>query len=201
MDLPVPVVLASSSSTRCALLQRAGMEFEVVRPEVDEEQVNQPTDSADPEPLVVRLAQMKADDVAARRPESLIIAADTVVVCDRRIIGKPVDRSDAARILTRLTRSRHAVVTGLCVLAPDGRRVTSVDTTRIRLRRMSEAEIRRYVERPGALERAGVYGLQRNDPNVERMEGSPSTVMGLPMAELREALRTLYPEHVENESA
>jgi septum formation protein len=185
----VAVVLASASPARCRLLRELVAVFEVVRPDVDESEAAQD----EPRTATVRLAEAKARRVAAMRPGALVIAADTMVVCGGRVIGKPSDRRDAIRILEVLTSSPHRVVTGLFVLAPDGRERSSCVETGLRMRRMSRQEIERYVDGPGALERAGVYALQEDDPNVKELKGSPSAVMGLPLEELSRILREFYP--------
>ncbi len=195
--MPVGVVLGSSSPTRRRLLRRILSDFEVVPPRIDESELEQ-------EPgrhVARRLAEWKAADVASRRPCCLVIAADTLVVCAGESIGKPADRPDAVRMLNRLTQNGHEVITGLCVRAPDGRLLSGAESARIRLRRMSQEEVEAYVDCPGALDRAGVYALQPDDPNVESMNGAPSTVMGLPLGRLVTMLRELYPESVPEDGA
>jgi septum formation protein len=189
VDIPAPVVLASSSPVRRELLQRLVRRFEVVVPQVDETAV----EGADAPERAMRLAEMKARQVAARRPAAVVIAADTLVVCGEEVIGKPADRADAVRIMRALTHAEHRVTTAFCVLAPDGRRCTLCVVTHLRLRPMSDSEIESYVDSPGALQRAGVYALQPNDPNVLEMRGSASCVMGLPMDELEAVLSQFYP--------
>ncbi len=192
IDIPVPVVLASASAVRRELLQRLVPAFEVVPAQVDESAVA----DADVRAVATRLAELKAHEVAARRPDALVIGADTLVVCDGEVIGKPTDRPDAVRIMRRLTSSTHQVVTGVCVVTPDGRRRTLCEATGMRMRPMSAGEIERYVDTPGALERAGVYALQPDDPNVMELCGSPTCVMGLPLDELAAVLNELYPDSV-----
>ncbi len=150
---------------------------------------------ADAEALALRLARAKAEEVARRRPQALVIAADTLVECRGELIGKPSDRDDAIRILTRLTSHPHRVVSGLCVIAPGGRRRCLVSVAHIRMKALSRAEIERYVDRHDVLGRAGAYHLQEADPNVLSLRGSPSAVMGLPLEELRSILQSLYPAH------
>jgi septum formation protein len=164
--------------------------FEVLASAVGEDDVA----AGDAHGAVVELAERKARDVAARRPDALVIAADTLVVAGGETLGKPTDRSDAMRQMVRLTSMPHEVVTGLCVLAPDGRQRVACVATRLRMRRMSRWEISRHVDAPGALNRAGVYALQPDDPNVHLIEGSATAVMGLPMDELEAILHELYPE-------
>ncbi len=192
IDIPVPVILASASAVRRELLERLVPAFEVVPAHVDESAV----EDADVRAVATRLAELKAHEVAAQRPDALVIGADTLVVCDGEVIGKPADRADAVRIMRKLTSSSHQVVTGVCVVAPDGRRRTFCEATAMRMRPMSAGEIERYVETPGALERAGVYALQPDDPNVLELRGSPTGVMGLPLGELAAVLNELYPDSV-----
>lgn len=164
-------------------------DFEVVRPQVDEAAIHAQT----PRELVLEAAEAKARAVARVRPDALVIGADTVVACREGVIGKPVDRADAVRILRRLTRSPHDVLTGLCLVAPDGREVSGCVAATLQMRQMSDAELERLADRPGALDRAGAYELQPDDPNVVHLDGHPTTVMGLPLEELERAFHELYP--------
>ncbi len=188
-ELPVPVVLASSSPERRELLGRLLADFEVVEPRVDETAC----EAQGVEACARMLAQAKAEDVARRRPGALVIAADTLVECRGKVLGKPRNRADAVRILTQLTRCPHRVVSGLCVIAPDGRRRCVACVTRVRMKRLSRAEIERYVDQEDVMGRAGAYGLKELDPNVVSLQGSPSSVMGLPLEELSSILHALYP--------
>lgn len=191
--VPVEVVLASSSPQRRKLLRRVISDFEVVEP--DAEEVLSP--GAEPASLALSLAEAKAEDVARRRPHALVIAADTVVECRGEIIGKPADRADAVRILTKLTSHAHCVITGLCVVAPDGTRRSVTSVARVRMRKLSQAEIEHYVDSECPMNRAGAYGLRELDPNVLSLEGSASAVMGLPLEELESMLRSIYPGRAE----
>lgn len=186
----MPVVLASKSPERRRLLSRIVRRFDVVEPQVDE---GGACCCADAESVAGRLAEAKAQDAARRRPDALIIAADTVVECQGEIIGKPADRDDAVRILSKLTSHPHRVVTGLCVMAPDGRRRAAVSVARIRMRKFTQQEIERYVDREDALNRAGAYALKEFDPNVLSLDGSRTAVMGLPVEMLGDIIESLYP--------
>jgi septum formation protein len=185
----VPVVLASRSPQRRALLARLAPRFEVVESRVDESACG----AGEPEALALDLARAKAEDVAARRPEALVVAADTLVECLGEVIGKPADRDDAVRILTLLSHNPHRVITGLCVAAPDGRRAEAVSVTHLRMKPMSRAEIARYVRREAVLERAGAYDIQEYDARIISLQGSRSSVIGLPLEDLRRILLSLYP--------
>ncbi len=187
-DLPVPVVLASSSPTRAELLGWLLPDFEVLSPGVDEKSVAE----EEPRELALGLAEAKARDVARRRPDALVIAADTLVACCGRTIGKPADREDAVRILERLTRHPHVVITAVWVIAPDGRERSCCVATDVRMRPMTRREIEDYLEGFDALGKAGAYELQPDDPHVEELRGSVTGVMGLPLDELRDLVCGLY---------
>ncbi len=192
IELPVPVVLASNSPQRRKLLRQVLGDFEVLEPRVDERSCG----GFDPEEVTHRLAEAKAEEVSRRRPGALVIAADTLVQCQGEIIGKPADRADAMRMLTALSSQPHRVITGLCVLAPDGRRRSVVGIAEIRMRKLSQQQIEAYVDDKEVLGRAGAYGLKELDPNIIDLKGSPTAVMGLPLEELSAILRDLYPEGV-----
>ncbi len=194
IEIPVPVVLASRSPTRRKLLSRLLRDFDVLTPRVREEGF----DSSEPAGLALELAEAKARDVADRRPDALVIGADTLVACGEDVIGKPADRDEALRMLRRLSRRPHEVFTGLCLLSPEGRCETACMSASVRMRPMSEAELRELAALPGALRRAGAYGLQPDDPNVLRLEGSATAVMGLPLERLERMLRDLYPSERES---
>jgi len=189
LALPARVVLASASFARRQLLAQVVTRFDVVPSHVPEVA---PADMA-PGDVPAHLARLKARDVARIRPDALVIGADTLGLCAGRMLGKPRDRADGVRMLHMLCRAPHEVVTGLCLVAPDGRERTITVSTRIRMRRLSDAQIERLVDLPGALQAAGAYCLQEDDPNVESLAGSESNVMGLPLEALRRVLGELYP--------
>lgn len=188
-EFPVGVVLASKSPERKRLLATLIPQFDVVTSDVDESKIQ----GEDPGETALKRAQAKARQVAGERPDVLVIAADTVVECEGRLLGKPHDRQHARKMLRTLSSQPHRVVTAVCVMAPHGREESRVAATEMHMRDFTEAQIERYASEPGALERAGVYALQHPDPNVERLDGSPSCVEGLPLEELEDILESLYP--------
>ena len=137
------------------------------------------------------LAVRKAESVAVRLAEGLVLGVDTLVATEDGIIGKPRDRADAIAILKRLARAPHVVVTGLCLLdARTGRRRVASDQTRVTLRPMTGAEIEAYVDSGEAMGKAGAYAIQETgDRFVERVEGSFSNVVGLPLELLENMLK------------
>jgi septum formation protein len=188
------LVLASASPRRRDLLTQAGVAFEVVPPRVDET----PAPGEAPEALALRLAAEKALEVAERlgaEPERWVLGADTIVVLEDEVLGKPDDPEHAIELLARLVGRSHRVVTGVAVvssarLAPRTRAVSSIVT----MRSAARAEIEAYVATGEPMDKAGAYGFQGEGRRfVVRVEGSESNVIGLPVAEslalLREARR------------
>lgn len=184
------LVLASSSPRRRDLLRAAGLDFEVIVPDIAEE----PRAGETPGELVVRLAAEKAESVARRLgPERrrLVLGSDTVVVLGEQVLGKPRDPEDAVRLLRRILGRTHRVLTGVAVVeSPGGQsRVVHVES-RVRMRAADEAEVRSYVATGEPLDKAGAYALQGEGRRfVERVEGSRSNVIGLPLEETLSLLR------------
>ncbi len=172
------IVLASSSPRRREILSSLGLSFTVRPSEVPEtlRRGEDPFDGAE------RLAREKGEAAAATAPSgSLVIAADTLVVIDGKALGKPRSRRDAARMLRLLRGRRHDVVTGLALVV-GGRVAAGRETSGVFLARMSEREIRAYVASGEPDDKAGAYALQGlGGLFVERVEGSPSNVIGLPV--------------------
>jgi septum formation protein len=166
-----------------------GVPFRVVVSDVDEGM------EGPPQALVVTLAQRKAQAVAARCPGDLVLAADTVVACGDAVLGKPRDEEDAARMLALLAGRWHDVYTGLCAIdAAIGRQETALDRTRVRFLPLTARDIAGYVATGEPMGKAGAYAIQgRAGMYVQAIEGSPSNVMGLPMAAARQLLQKFHP--------
>lgn len=171
-----PVVLASGSPRRLELLRRLGVEPTVRPADIDET----PRPGEAPADLVTRLAAAKARDVDAA-PGELVVAADTVVAVGTRVLGKPRDRDDAARMLGELSGRVHHVLTGVAVRLGDASHV-DVATTRVTFRLLDPREIAWYVATGEPDDKAGAYGLQgAGAVLVEGIEGSDTNVIGLPL--------------------
>ena len=169
------LVLASSSPRRAALLEQLGLEFEIVSPEVDES--HRPEES--PASYVERLARDKAEK--AVRDDAIVIGADTVVVHQGRFMGKPSHPAEARAMLAGLAGSTHDVFTGLAVASVD-QIASIVDVTTVEMFEMTSDEIARYVDGGEPMDKAGAYAIQGEGGRfVTRVEGSPSTVVGLPI--------------------
>ena len=180
------IVLASASPRRAELLAAAGVPFDVDTADVDET----PHDGEAPLDYVRRLAEAKARAVAVRHPARLVLGADTTVVVDGTILGKPVDAADAGDMLRRLSGRSHQVLTGVA-LVRDGRTVeVDVAVTEVWFAPMTEADIDAYVATGEPMDKAGAYGIQgRAACFVTRIDGSYSNVVGLPVALVHRWLR------------
>jgi len=176
-------VLASASPRRRELLSGLGLEFTVEVPQIDESPL--PGEAA--RAFVERLATEKAGAIAAP-PGTVLIAADTVVVLDGTILGKPAGETNAAEMLASLSGRSHEVVTGVCVCKGELRRVFSV-ATEVVFRTVKEAEIRAYIASGCPMDKAGAYAIQGGAAHMVRaIKGSYTNVVGLPLCELHEAL-------------
>ena len=179
-----PLVLASASPRRVTLLRQVGAEFTVEDPGPDRAWPG----SAEPRHGVRALALEKAVKVAARRPGAVVIGADTVVVLRGVRLGKPQDRTEAVSMLRRLHGRSHEVWTGIAVVK-DGEKRTAAECARVRFMRLTESEIDCYVATGEPLDKAGGYGIQGVAAQFVRgIEGDYSTVVGLPLARLRQVL-------------
>jgi septum formation protein len=176
-----PIILASHSPRRVDLLRDAGIAFEAVAPTCVEPDVASWAGS--PEEFVRSAACQKASSVAERYPDRVILGADTVVALNGRIYGKPGDRDDARRILSALAGVTQDVITGVTILQPaEGRLLVECDVTRVTMRPMSDEEIEAYLDSGEWEGKAGAYGIQGTaDQYVEKVEGSFSNVVGLPV--------------------
>ncbi len=177
MPRPRRLLLASSSPRRREILAALGLEFEVLGFDIDET----PLAAEDAAEMVLRLARDKAR--AGRAPGRVVLAADTAVVLDGEIFGKPVDRDDALGMLERLSGREHEVVTGVAVGA-DGQVETELSRTRVRFRDIGRDEALQYWHSGEPADKAGAYGIQGlGGVFVSNIEGSYSGVVGLPVFE------------------
>jgi septum formation protein len=181
----VKVVLASASPRRHELLKELVDSFEIVVPEVDELLYLRHS----PAETVLETSRAKGEWVAARRPEALIIAADTIVVRDLDILGKPTNVAHARAMLRSLSGREHQVMTGVSLRWPGGAE-SFHDVTSVRFRELTDDEIAAYVATGESMDKAGSYAIQQGAAGfVESYDGSLSNVIGLPLEELTIRLR------------
>ncbi len=181
------LILASSSPRRREVLSQLGLEFDVVAPP---ERVEKPWSGGLAAAAYARTtAEAKARAVAGAEKEALVVAADTVVVLDGEVLGKPASRGEARAMLARLSGRDHVVHTGLAVHGPDGRHAAGVEATRVEFRVLDETAIADYVATGEPLDKAGAYGIQGYGAAlVASVHGCYFNVMGLPVTRLLELL-------------
>ena len=181
---PRPVILASASPRRAALLRDAGPEFASMRimPSSADE-------GADP----LENARLKAESVAADHPGALVIGADTVIRFEGMTIGKPADLEDAKRILAMLSGRTHDVATGVCVRCVEADiLVRFEEATHVTFRTLAPGIIDKYVQDVNVLDKAGAYAIQEHGEDIiEKIDGSLTNVIGLPVERLKETFEYL----------
>ena len=181
------LILASASPRRQELLRNAGIQFVVQAADIDET----PLANESPQNCVERLARDKALAIFQSRPQDYVLGADTIVVVDGAILGKPRDRDDALRMLRLLSGRTHVVITGVCLVGPvSSNSQTAAETTFVTMCEVSDDEIRDYVATGEPMDKAGAYAIQGIASRwIPRIEGDYSNVVGLPVALVYAMLR------------
>ena len=186
MEWNRPLILASASPRRQDLLGFYGIPFEVIPSGAEEDA------SGSGEEQVRQLARRKCEDVAARYPDRMVLAADTLVCVDDAVLGKPADAEDALRMLKLLSGREHQVHTGVCLYCPDGRYMEQVATTSVTFLPVGEELLRRYIATGEPMDKAGAYAIQgRAGALIASITGSPTNVIGLPLEVLTEIFQQL----------
>lgn len=178
LSLSFPLILASNSPRRREILGQAGFDFSVVASDIDE---SFPADM--PLQVVpVFLSEKKARVLAEINPHAIILAADTVVILENKILNKPVDKSEAREMLQLLSGKTHEVITGITLITPN-ETISIADSARVSFRDLGDWEVDWYVKGGFGLDKAGAYGVQDfiGMAGIEKLEGSFYTVMGLPI--------------------
>jgi septum formation protein len=188
------LILASSSPRRAEILANAGLPFSVLSSAVDES----PDPGETPAALVQRLANAKADLVTARAVgPAIVVGADTVVVLDDKILGKPRSTEEARHMLQQLSGRTHSVLTGVALVRlPDGERREFTESTLVHFRPISEEELSSYLATEEPYDKAGAYAIQGQAGRyIPRIEGCYFNVVGLPLSRVLTELKTLgWPE-------
>lgn len=178
-----PLILASASPRRRELLSRIGIPFETAPADVNED-TDLPAQDA-----VTALSRRKAEAARIAHPDRWILAADTLVSVEGKILGKPGNAEEACQMLHLLSGRTHQVCTGVTVISPKGDVYTAEDVSDVTFGPLSESEIRGYVASGEPMDKAGAYAIQGGAAQwIRRVEGSPSGVIGLPLFEVRELL-------------
>ncbi len=186
---PGALVLASASPRRLELLGQVGIAPDLVDPaDIDET----PQRDETPRRLVARLALGKAQAVAGRHAGAYVLAADTIVAVGRRILGKPEDEADARRMITLLSGRAHRVLTGVTVIAPDGRASTRVVESRLTFKRITARELDAFIAGGDWTDASGAYKIHKlAGAFVTDLRGSFTSVVGLPLYETLNLLKGL----------
>ena len=188
------LILASQSPRRKDLLGLLGIPFEIQIPQADESM----DPAGDPAQQVLQVSQRKALAVQADQKD-VVIAADTIVVCDGEILGKPCSKEDAFRMLRKLSGRSHLVMTGMTVIGHNQMH-SHTETTEVFFREISQKEMIRYVQSGEPMDKAGAYGIQGGAALfAEKLEGDYYNVMGLPVCRLTQMLKAAAPELMEDE--
>ncbi|WKZ18323.1 MAG: Maf family protein [Candidatus Jettenia sp. CY-1] len=182
-------VLASNSPRRIVLLKLLGYKFDIIPHEIEEDVCCDIL----PSDLVQNLAFLKANDVAKRVDDAIIIAADTIISCKGAILGKPKDVYDAKRMLSMLNGTEHDVLSGICIInMPLKKKLLRIGRTSIKIRHITEEEIDAYIQTGEPLDKAGAYAIQgKGEKFIEKIDGSYTNVVGLPLEIVREMLNNI----------
>lgn len=180
------LILASASPRRKHLLLQLGLDF-TVDPSGSEESIRV---DLPPNLIAVTLAENKAKDVARRHKDGLILGADTIVVIDGLILGKPRDKGQAVEMLSRLSGRWHSVYTGIALIdAKTGRQIKDYEESKVKFKNLSQREIENYINTGESLDKAGAYGIQgKGSLLVEKIEGCYYNIVGLPLFKLNTLL-------------
>jgi septum formation protein len=189
LESKFPLILASASPRRQALLRLAAIRFEIIPSQADERFLQ----GEAPEEHVIRLARAKAMEIAGQHRDRWVLAADTVVEIDGKVLGKPRNHREAEEMLQNLSHREHRVLTGYCILRfPSLEKREGKVISRVKFKALSPEEIRWYLNTGEPFDKAGAYAIQgRAAFMVQEVHGSYTNVVGLPLCEIVEALREL----------
>ena len=184
----VSIILASRSPRRKELLSEAGYEFTTVWPDIDESAFD--IEGISPYKYAERLALAKAKSVAEKHPQHLVLGADTVADFEGRIVGKPADAKEAEEITRMLFSRPHKVITAVAIVRIiDGIEIVESDSTTVYPKKLTESQIAEHIKGGSWRGKAGAYAISERDEFVERIEGSLTNVMGLPMELVQRLLK------------
>ncbi len=191
------LILGSQSPRRCELLENAGIEFEVLVSDC-EEIVDENLDYPD---IVKTLAEQKNNAVTADKrcnENSVVLTADTMVVCQDKIMGKPCDDEEAYEMLSLLSGNVHYVLTGFCICDKEsGKKIVGYEETAVKFRNIDEEEIKNYIKTGECRDKAGAYGIQlRGSLFVEKIEGDYFNIVGLPVQKVCKLLKENFDIHI-----
>lgn len=181
------IILASASPRRKEILENTNTKFEIIKSEIDEVIL----DNELPSQVVMRLAFEKSIDIALKHPDSLVIGADTVVVLNNNILGKPKDSSDAFNMIKQLSGKTHQVITGISLINLNAnQKIIDYVVSNVKFKNISEEDIKDYIQTNESLDKAGAYGIQGFGAMlVEEIQGDYFNIVGLPISRLSDLLK------------
>lgn len=181
------IILASASPRRKEILENTNVKFDVVKSEIDEVILDQEL----PSQVVMRLAFEKCMDIAHRYEDDLVIGADTVVVLDDIILGKPKDKDDATSMIKKLSGKTHQVITGISLINLNAnKKIIDYVVSNVKFKDLSEEDIKDYIQTNESLDKAGAYGIQGYGALlVEEIQGDYFNIVGLPISRLSDLLK------------
>ncbi len=181
------IILASSSPRRKEILENTNVKFDIIKSEIDEVIL----DNELPSQVVMRLAFEKCIDIAAKHRESLVIGADTVVVLDDIILGKPKDIDEAIAMITQLSGKTHQVITGISLInLTANKKIIDYVVSNVKFKDLSAEDIKDYIQTNESLDKAGAYGIQGYGALlVEEIQGDYFNIVGLPISRLSDLLK------------
>lgn len=184
------IVLASGSPRRKELLENLNINFKVIPSNVEEEMIH----NEKPEIMTMRLAFTKALDIANKNQNSTVIGADTIVVLDDNVLGKPKDEKDAFNMLKNLSDKYHQVITGISVInLNEGKKIVDYVVSDVKFKKIDDEKIKRYIDTKEPLDKAGAYGIQGyGSLLVEEIKGDYFNIVGLPISKLDEILHKYF---------
>ena len=190
LNFPLPVYLASKSPRRKKLLNQLNIKFEVINIHIDETGKN----GESPSGMVKRLSKEKMEKALEKVKDGIIITADTIVVIDKEILGKPKDKKDAEKILKKLSGRTHTVYTGFSVFnSGNNKFITDFEKTNVTFRKLESKEMKNYIDSGTPMDKAGAYGIQDDFGAVfiKKINGDYYNVVGLPLCKLYESLKKI----------
>ena len=190
------VILASRSGVRKKILNQNGIKCEVVPANVDEDQIKEflLKEKATPEIISKNLAELKANKVSEKKPNELVLGADSVIDLNGQLISKPKNREDAIKILEKLNGQKHQLISSVCISKNGSMIWNSTDASTLTMKQLNSGEIKSYLEkiRDKELYNYGVYQIEADGRSLFlKIEGDEDTIMGLPVKQIKEYLSTL----------
>lgn len=184
------IVLASGSPRRKEILENMNLKFDIIKSEIEETTV----ENESPENLVKRLSYEKAHDVATRNSDSIVIGADTVVVLDNNVLGKPKDREEAFDMLKKMSGREHDVITGISILCLDSKKeISDFCVSKVKFKNLSDEDIYSYINTGECMDKAGAYGIQGlGGLLVEYIKGDYFNIVGFPISSASEILKNNF---------